>query len=224
MARQLEMDRALAGSRSSIFDRVDWLYAALREHVFRDDTDRIDAALWPDGPPQVGTRLLDVGCGPGTYARRLAERHPGLSAVGIDSSARQLRRAVNQARREGIGNCSFKLGDAMALPVADGTFDAVVASRLLMVLRQPQRALAEIHRVLRPGAYCFIAEPRPGLRSALPTLAMRAFDGGPDLPVMSRVPADDAAWDNLLATQPWSRVTTFADGRYRYAVCKRSRR
>lgn len=194
----------------------------MREHVFRDDTDRIDAALWPDGLPRHGISLVDIGCGPGTYTRRLAERHPGLRAIGIDRSPLQLRRARAGARNLGVENCRFEMGDAMRLPLADSSVDAVLASRLLMVLSDPQRALAEIYRVLRPGGRCFIAEPRPGLRAALPTFALRLVDGRPGEPAEPpRVPDGDADWDALLDTQPWACVINSADRRYRYAVCDR---
>lgn len=194
----------------------------MREHVFRDDTDRIDAALWPDGPPASGTRLVDIGCGPGTYTRRLAQRHPGLVAIGIDRSPRQLRRARDGARMAGIDNCRFELGDALGMPIADASVDAVLASRLLMVLTDPRRALAEIHRILRPGGRCFIAEPRPGLRAALPTLALRLVDGQHGAATHSPgVPCDDASWVALLRSQPWSCVVGSDDDRYRYAICER---
>lgn len=225
MATQIEVDRAQSdgsGSPASLFDRSDWLYAFMREHVFRDDTDRIDAALWPDGPPESGTRLVDIGCGPGTYTRRLAQRHPGIQTVGIDRSPRQLRRARDQVRAVGAENCRFELGDALRLPLADASVDAALASRLFMVLSDPQRALAEIYRVLRPGGRCFIAEPRPGLRAALPMFALRLVDGAPvGPPEAPHVLDRDADWAAFLNTQPWSCVISSGDRRYRYAVCER---
>jgi arsenite methyltransferase len=221
---ELKRTRDTLASRPSLFDRSDWLYAFMRERCFRDDTDRIDAALWGGGPPEIGTRLVDIGCGPGTYTLRLAQRHPGLRAIGIDRSDRQLRRARARAGRAGADNCRFQLGDALRLPLADGSVDAAVASRLLMVLSDPARALAEIHRILRPGGRCFIAEPRPGLWTALPTIALRlahgASRGEVDPP---NVPNDDADWATLLNTQPWSCVTYSGDRRYRYAMCERSK-
>lgn len=77
----------------SLFERFPWLYAFCREHVFRDDTDRIIAALWPEGRPPAGNRLLELGCGPGFYARRLAARFAHLDVIGIDRSERQVRHA-----------------------------------------------------------------------------------------------------------------------------------
>ncbi|MDQ3688525.1 MAG: class I SAM-dependent methyltransferase [Chloroflexota bacterium] len=225
MATEIDLERAprdLTGSRASSFDRSEWLYAFMREHCFRDDTDRIDVALWEGAPPRQGTLLIDIGCGPGTYTRRLAQRHPGLRALGIDHSPRQLIRARDHARQVGADNCRFQLGDALRLPLADGSVDAAVASRLLMVLSDPAGALAEIYRTLRPGGRCFIAEPRPGLWTALPTMVMRIVDRAAGAVNPAPIPGDDADWAALLNTQPWSCVTASGDRRYRYAICERS--
>lgn len=197
----------------------------MREHIFRDDTDRIEAALWGGALPRAGTSLVDIGCGPGTYTRRLAQRHAGLRTLGIDRSPRQLARARRRARSTGVDNCRFELGDVLRLPLADQSVDAVLASRLLMVVSEPARALAEIHRVLRPGGRCFIAEPRPGLRAALPMFVLRLVDDQNGAGIAApQVPDDDEGWIALLESQPWSCVAGSGDGRYRYAVCERSDR
>jgi len=223
MATEIERFAGDAGiPRASLFERRDWLYAFMREHCFRDDTERIAAALWPDGAPTAGSRMVDVGCGPGTYTRGLASLHPGLEAIGIDRSPRQLRRARERAHRDGVTNCRFDFGDALALPLASCSADAVVAARLLMVLRDPARALAEIHRVLRPGGRCFIAEPRPGIWTELPLAAMRIMAAGSGSDLDRLRAHDDAGWEALLATQPWSRLERTDDRRYRYAVGERA--
>ncbi len=205
----------------SLFDRCDWLYAFMREHCFRDDTRRIDAALWPAGGPPPGAVLLDLGCGPGTYARRLAASHPQLHALGIDRSVRQLARARSIAARHGVRNCTFALGDADQLPLADGGVDAVIASRLLMVLSEPDRAVAEMHRVLRPGGRCFVAEPRSAMRAAVPLAAMQIVTGqtgqGERVGVL-----DDERLDVLLRSVPWRNVRRHEDRWYRYAVCEKA--
>src|SRR6266571_6111741 len=57
----------------SLFEHAAWVYAFCREHLFRDDTARIVKALWPNENPAPGTRLIELGCGPGFYSCRLAE-------------------------------------------------------------------------------------------------------------------------------------------------------
>src|SRR5712691_4038128 len=74
----------------SLFERFAWLYIFCREKIFRDDTGRMIAALWPEGRPSARTRLVELGCGPGFYSCRLASLFPSISVLGLDSSEKQL--------------------------------------------------------------------------------------------------------------------------------------
>jgi SAM-dependent methyltransferase len=91
-----------------------------------------------------GRRVLDVATGPGYVAARAAER--GAIVVGVDFSDTML--SFARARHPGV---EFRNGNALALPFADGSFDAVVAAFLLLHLGQPERAVAEANRVVAPG-------------------------------------------------------------------------
>src|SRR2546425_12963941 len=81
----------------SLFEHVAWVYVFCREHLFRDDTERIITTLWPRGQPSPGTQLIELGCGPGFYSCRLAERFPDMSITGVDRSESQLRWARERA-------------------------------------------------------------------------------------------------------------------------------
>lgn len=97
-----------------------------------------------------GEQILDVGCGPGFYVAELAEEVGDTgSVVGIDASADML--AVAARRSEGRPNVAFHEADATSLPVEDGRFDAVVSVQVLEYVPDADRALAEMHRALRPG-------------------------------------------------------------------------
>jgi arsenite methyltransferase len=210
----------------SLFQCFPGAYALFREHLFRNHTEAIVGALWPGGQPPDGALLLEVGCGPGFYARRLAERFPRLRVVGLDRAAAQLVHARARAARRGLGNCRFELGDARALPPGDGTVDAVLASRLFTVVPERERALAEMHRVLRPGGRCVVVEPRSRVRAALPLLALwllaraaGARAGGPRSyrePVLPVV-LSDGQFRALLGSRPWGRLAVWHDARYRFA-------
>jgi ubiquinone/menaquinone biosynthesis C-methylase UbiE len=91
-----------------------------------------------------GVRVLDVATGPGYVAAAAAQR--GAAVVGVDFSAAMLA----EARRHHPA-IDFQAGDAEALPFPDATFAAVVMSFGLLHLGRPDQALAEAHRVLRPG-------------------------------------------------------------------------
>ena len=91
-----------------------------------------------------GTRLLDVATGPGYVAATAAAR--GAEPTGVDFSETML--AYARAHVPGV---EFVRGDASALPFEDETYDAVVMAFLLLHLGDPERAVAEVARVLRPG-------------------------------------------------------------------------
>jgi arsenite methyltransferase len=96
-----------------------------------------------------GLRVLDVGCGTGRLARWLVDRvAPGGSIIGIDP----LPERVAIARAHAASGTSFELGQAEDLRAfAPETFDAVAMSAVFHWIDVQAKALAEVHRVLRPG-------------------------------------------------------------------------
>lgn len=96
-----------------------------------------------------GERVLDVGCGTGSLSFMLARKAGVRSICGIDYSAAYIdyaKRLNNDPRIE------FRPGDACSLPFPDATFDWVLALLVLHFVAQPERAVAEMCRVARPGA------------------------------------------------------------------------
>jgi SAM-dependent methyltransferase len=215
---------------NDLFERTAPLYAFMREHLFRDDTDRIAASLWQNAAPKAGTLLLEIGCGPGVYARRLAARHPGIRAVGVDRSATLVTRARARAASEGLANCRFQHGDALALDWPDASVDAAIAARLFTVV-DAACAIGEVHRVLRPGGICFLAEPTSALGTLLPFALLRlagwhfgnrtdSHGGGR----LDRVPhrLSRSAFVAAVRSHSWSDCTIFTQDGYQYAVCQKS--
>ena len=93
-----------------------------------------------------GMRLLDVCTGPGIVAGAALER--GAKVVGLDFSGKQI-----EIAKRNVPGAEFRQGDAQALPFEDESFDAVVCGYGIIHVPEPQRALSEMHRVLRPGGY-----------------------------------------------------------------------
>ncbi len=231
MASPIESTCGLSDDEpESLFERFHWLYAFCREHLFRDDTERISDALWPETSPPAQTRLLEIGCGPGFYSCRLAGNFAQLQVVGIDRAEQQLRRARLRASARGLDNCRFERADVLALNWPRAEFDAVVASRLFTILPEREHALGEMFRVLRPGGRCFIAEPRSVLRAALPLHAMwltaRLLGYCRESPGSYREPRrvvvlPAAEFRTLVESQSWESVQYRQDTWYQYAVCQK---
>ena len=222
----IERPATTACGNDSLFEHVAWVYAFCREHLFLDDTERIIAALWPSGRPASGTKLIELGCGPGFYSCRLAERFRDISVTGVDRSENQLYWARERAGALGLNNCCFKRVNVLQLRCADGEFHNLLASRLFTVLPEPERAIGEMYRVLKPGGLCFIAEPRHALRASFPLLAMWLLAGvirtnnGYCEPRKATV-FSARAFEKLFPTQPWKSIKIWQEGRYQYALCEK---
>ena len=125
-----------------------------------------------------GRRVLDVACGPGFMTAAAARR--GALATGVDFASTM----VELARRLTPG-VRFEEGDAEALPFADHSFDAVVIGFGMLHFGDPDRALAEAHRVLASGgrvAFTVWAEPAEAIPFGIITRAIETH-GSLDVPL-----------------------------------------
>ena len=226
-------DETSGPQAASLFERYSWIYAFCRERLFRDDTDQVAMALWPVVPPQMGSKLLELGCGPGLYARRLAGRYGELQAIGVDMSERQLIRARARALATGLTNCRFERASVLSLAQPDASVDAIVASRLFTVLAERDQALCEMYRVLRPGGRCLITEPRSALAASLPLRAMWLAATVASLGTGQRERYPEPATATVLPfptfrataiAQPWAEVRCWHGARYQYAACLKGMR
>lgn len=95
-------------------------------------------------------RILDAACGDGMFWRHLSTRH---HYVGSDFSGRPLARASRYHPAE------YFRADLNRLPFASDSFDLVVSLQALQYLEHPERAVDEIHRVLRPGGHFLLSVP-----------------------------------------------------------------
>ncbi len=126
------------------------------QHFARLTCQSVEATLDAVGVGD-GIRVLDVCTGPGMISAAALER--GANVTGLDFSAEQ----IEIARRR-VPGAEFIEGDAQNLPYDDDCFDAVVCGYGIIHVPDPQRALAEIVRVLKPGkrmAASVWVEPHP---------------------------------------------------------------
>ena len=101
----------------------------------------------------AGEHVLDVGCGSGVVTRDLARRvGPRGRAIGVDQSPGLLAVARELARDDGVADrVDFREGNALQLPFADASFDAVVCVTVLSHVPRGEAAIPELVRVLRRG-------------------------------------------------------------------------
>lgn len=101
-------------------------------------------------------QVLDAGSGAGHTALALA---PGAAHVtAVDLSATMLAQGRRLALERGLANVAFQVGDVEALTFADASFDLVASRYSAHHWPRPQRALAEFHRVLRPGGRVLLGD------------------------------------------------------------------
>jgi len=96
-------------------------------------------------------RVVDIGCGTGVVTEVLAQWPSVQEVVGVDPSPILIAKA--RAQRGSIANVAFQEGDGRSLPLGGAEFDVVIMHTVLSHVPQPERALAEAFRVLRPGGW-----------------------------------------------------------------------
>ncbi len=119
-----------------------------------------------------GSRILEVAPGPGFLAIELAKLGR-YRVVGLDISKTFVELATKNAREAEV-NVAFHRGNAASMPFEPDSFDLIVCRAAFKNFSEPVRALAEMHRVLKPGGKAFIFDLRP---DATPADIAAAVDG-----------------------------------------------
>ncbi len=126
------------------------------EHAYRETVRRSLRPL-----PKAA-HVLDIGVGTGALSLALAHHYPAARVTGVDLSSGMLREAHRHFQRAGVSFCAY-LADASTLPLRANAFDAVVSAHLLEHLPDPNAALREALRVLKPGAPLLLIVTRRSL-------------------------------------------------------------
>jgi ubiquinone/menaquinone biosynthesis C-methylase UbiE len=124
-------------------------------------------AIWPQeqlllaryGQP---TRIADIGCGSGEITSRLAARYPQAEIVGVDileSSVAYARRAHSSL----APRVRFEQGDAFELKLPAGQFELVVCRHMTQAVPDPEKVIAELCRIAKPGAWIHVLSEDYGM-------------------------------------------------------------
>jgi len=150
--------------------------------------------------------VLDIGCGPGWFWATIADTVPKSIALTLaDQSSGMVAEAVERVRPLGFGAVRGVVADAAKLPFADASFDVVVAMHMLYHLVDPAIAIAEFHRVLKPGGRLAVTtNGRENMRE-LYALGV-AFGGSPSEPVADNFGFGiaEAVMDERFGNVTWS--------------------
>jgi ubiquinone/menaquinone biosynthesis C-methylase UbiE len=139
--------------------RYGWDLAATGyESLWQAQLAEAQAAILELASPAAGERVLDIACGTGlvSFAAARAVGAKG-DVLGTDLSQRMIDAAERRARELGLSNCSFSRMDAENLSLPDARFDVALCGLGLMYVPDPEQALREMRRVLRPGGRISLA-------------------------------------------------------------------
>lgn len=120
---------------------------------------RKTSAMLPAVDLRDSLHVLEVGGGVGTFTIPLAEQvAPDGKVFSVELQAGMLRQQARSVRRSGLENIWLHRADALQLPFADHSFDRAVLIAVLPMLRDKQRGLQELRRVLKPNGMLIVSE------------------------------------------------------------------
>lgn len=128
------------------------------EPLWQAQLAEVQAQLLAQCPPRAGERVLDVACGTGLVSFAAAHAvGSGGAVLGVDISGQMVEAARARVHTTRQANAAFARMDAEAMTVPDATFDVALCALGLMYMPEPETALREMRRVLRPGGRLGVA-------------------------------------------------------------------
>lgn len=137
--------KKITGDEFSRYEYEGWQRVASKyDEIWSKLTRQVIDPLLDAMSIDAGMKVLDIACGPGYASKKISER--GALPTGVDFSENMI-----QLARKYFPKLSFQEGDAQELDFPDESFDAVAMNFGILHFAQPQRSVAEVYRVLKPG-------------------------------------------------------------------------
>ena len=149
--KKREQVEAMFDNIAHEYDRFNYLASFNIDRIWRK---RAISSLKPFAPRNV----LDIATGTGDLALLIEKTLKPESIIGCDISEGMMQVAREKCRRRGITNIRFEKEDCTALSYPDNSFDALTSSFGVRNFQELEKALGEMHRVLRPGGHLVILE------------------------------------------------------------------
>lgn len=163
--------------------------------------------IMEDTGVEVGSKVLDLGCGPGLFSLLLDSA--GMDVIGVDYSDGMIDKAVSNAKDK-ASSAKFMRMDAQALDFENNSFDLVVSRDLFWNLERPEKAYREILRVLKPKGKAFILDGNYYLylydEGYLRDRKDRSPEGGTSRETHNTDGVDFKIMENIARDLPMSRV------------------
>jgi ubiquinone/menaquinone biosynthesis C-methylase UbiE len=108
----------------------------------------------------AGKKVLEIGCGRGGFSCWLAQQpRPAKHLIAADFSVTAVEKGERHARAAGISGITWEVSDIQAIAHADSSIDTIISCETVEHVPDPQQALAELSRVLKPGGRLFLTTP-----------------------------------------------------------------
>jgi ubiquinone/menaquinone biosynthesis C-methylase UbiE len=137
---RIEGERKFWGKVAKQYDN--WISEAFSDQYIVNKS-KLSSMIQPDDV------ILEIGCGAGDMAFHLAPKCKKI--IGTDLSPEMISVAQNRKLKSEINNVSFQVEDSYNLSFSENSFDKVICINALQVMKEPQKAVLEGHRVLREG-------------------------------------------------------------------------
>lgn len=139
------------------------------------NSEKLDAWILKNHPPEEGEKVLDLGCGDGRFLEKLRRIKETIELYGVDISENM----VKAGRKRKIPRSTLGVGDTESLPYGDHSLDRIYCLNSFHHYPNPQRVAEEVRRVLKPGGILVIGEVYvfPGLREIINLLLPYGWTG-----------------------------------------------